>query len=470
MFRHAVRSDRPRKTLSRRHFLVAGSVGYGGLSLVNLLRTEAAAGVRSSQKAIINVHLDGGPSQLDTIDLKPTAPVEIRGDFHSIATTVPGLEVCELLPKIASIADKFAFIRTLVGSVGKHDAFQCQSGFSDKELASIGGRPAMGSVLAKLKGLPSDSAPPFVDLMQGRPLVRNSARPGFLGPAYQAFRPDISHLFQRTLQDNMVKELSALGDGHSVSLALHPDLQVVRLRERLHLRSDLDRFRREMDDGRMMDAMDSFTQQAMGILTSGRLADALDLQKEDPRVLAHYTPRTDSSFNRSKTSDGPEAVRKFLLARRLIEAGVRCVSISISDFDTHSDNFSTLRYILPVVDQGLFALVTDLEERGRLNDVSIVVWGEFGRTPRIDPKTGGRHHWPEVGPALLAGGGMRTGQVLGVTDRTASTPVARPIRYQDVVGTLYHNLGIDARQTTIVDTQGRPQYLLDQGEPIRELV
>src|SRR5262249_17180653 len=162
---------------------------------------EDAAGIKSSTKAIINIHLDGGPPQMDMIDLKPEAPVEIRGEFRPIATKVVGVQLCELLPKVASIADKFALIRSLVGSAGAHDAFQCQSGFPSKDLQSLGGRPAVGSVVAKLRGTPEDTAPPFVDIMQGRPLVRNSARPGFLGPTYNPFRPDISKMFARELEE-----------------------------------------------------------------------------------------------------------------------------------------------------------------------------------------------------------------------------------------------------------------------------
>ena len=197
---------------------------------------------------------------------------------------------------------------------------------------------------------------------------------------------------------------------------------------------------------------------------------SMDLTKEDPRVVDRYTPREAKDVFKFRTGEGPMAARKFLLARRLIEAGVRCVSLSISDFDTHSNNFPRLRRALPIVDHGLYTLVTDLDERGMLDDVTIVAWGEFGRTPRIDAKTGGRHHWPRVGPAILAGGGMQLGQVIGTTDRMAGTAVSRPIHYKDVFATLYHNLGIDARQLTIVDPRGRPHYLLDEGEPIRELV
>jgi len=324
----------------------------------------------------------------------------------------------------------------------------------------------MGSVLARLRGSTADAAPSFVDLMQGRPLVRNSARPGFLGPAYQPFRPDISRYFHRELEPAMKNELARRGENHTTSLTLNPELSTVRIDDRTRLLSDLDTLRREIDEGGMMDAMDRFRQQAMSILTSGRFADALDLSREDPRMLERYTPpASDAAFY---TAEDHLSARKFLLARRLVEAGVRCVSISISDFDTHSNNFPRMRQLLPIVDHGLEALVSDLEERGMLNDVLIVAWGEFGRTPRINAN-GGRDHWPRVSPALLAGGGLRTGVVLGETDRTASAPVARPIHFQDVFATLFHKLGIDLRSTTITDTRGRPHYLVDQGAVIPEI-
>lgn len=456
-------------TLKRRDLLQTSLFGATVASLAGLLRADEAAGKRSSSKSVIFVHLDGGPPQLDTIDPKPQAPIEIRGEFTPIATRVPGIALCELLPKLARIADRVAFIRSLVGSAGAHDAFQCQSGFEQKALQSLGGRPALGSVVARLRGSTADAAPAFVDLMQGRPLVRNSARPGFLGPSYQPFRPDISHLFARQLEPGMQKELARLGTNHSVSLKLDSAINIDRLTERTALLTRFDSFRREVDASGTMDAMDRFTQQAVGILTSGRLADALDFNREVPRVLDCYTLRaTEGAAN--YTSEGPGSARKFLLARRLIDAGVRCVSLSISDFDTHSDNFPRLRHLLPIVDHGLSSLVTDLHERGQLDDVLIVVWGEFGRTPRIDPKTGGRHHWPQVGPAILAGGGLRGGTVVGETDRTASEAASRPVHYKDVFATVYHHLGIDPHRTALTDPQGRPQHLLDEGQPIRELI
>lgn len=450
--------------------LQVGAFGFGGWGLADLLKAEAASSIGTSSKSIINIHLDGGPPHLDTIDPKPEAPVEIRGEFDSIETKLPGLRISELMPKVASIADRFVFIRSLVGSAGAHDAFQCQSGYAANDLKSIGGRPAVGSVLSKLTGASADVAPTFIDLMQGRPLVRKSARPGFLGPACQPFRPDIGHMFHRELEPGMKGELARLGKDHSVSLTLNPSLSPNRVHDRTMLLTSLDRLRHDADSTGMMEAMDRFSQQAVGILMSGELAGALDLNSEDPAILQRYTAGSTDSGRPSTTSEGPDSVRKFLLARRLIEAGARCVSVSISDFDTHSDNFPRMKNLMPIVDHGLHALVTDLEERGILDDVSIIVWGEFGRTPRIDPKTGGRHHWPQVGPALMAGGGIRSGQVIGSTNRLGDDVASRPVHYKDVFATLYHNLGIDARTVTVTDPQGRPQFLLDDGHVMREIV
>lgn len=454
--------------LQRRSFLKAGALGFGALTLADLLRGEAAAGIRSSNKAIINIHLDGGPPQMDLIDPKPDAPSEIRGEFGPIRTKIPGVHLTELLPRIAAHADKYVFLRALVGADGKHDAFQCQSGFTEKELTSVGGRPAMGCVLNKLLGKSGDTAPCFVDLLQGRPFVRNSARPGFLGATQSAYRPDIAHLFPLALSVGMKAELEKQSYGRSESLALTAGLTAARLENRLALRQSLDTFRREVDASGAMQAVDKFTQLSLGILSSGKFADALDLEKEDRRVLERYTPRiADSGLG--ETMESPKAALKFLMARRLVEAGVRCVSLSLGDFDTHEANFPRLRYLGPLLDHALDTLVTDLDERGMLDDVMIIVWGEFGRSPKISAK-GGREHWPQVSMGLMAGGGLRTGQVIGSTDRHAAEAASRPVHYQDVFAMLYRHLGIDAQSTTLTDTTGRPHLLLDMGRPIEELI
>lgn len=459
--------------VSRRSVLRAGALGLGAgsLGLADLLRAEAASGRGRSHKAVIFVHLDGGPPQMDLIDPKPGAPAEIRGEFGSIPTAIPGLHVSELMPRVGALAERFVFIRSLVGSAGKHDAFQAQSGFGDRDLASIGGWPAMGCAVSRLLGSPGDPAPAFVDIMQGRGKVRNSARPGFLGPVNQAFRPDISHLFHRELEAGMKGELARLGArGQGTSLGLPGDISLGRLEDRAGLLRNLDTIRRDLEAGSdQVAALDRFSRQAVDILTSGRLAEALDLDREDPRVLARYTPTLRSEGLEQFTSEGPQAARKLLLARRLVEAGVRVVSVSISDFDTHSANFPRMRQLGPILDHALAALVEDLEERGLIQDVCVVAWGEFGRTPKVNA-SGGRDHWPKVGMALLAGGGLRTGQVIGATDAHAAEATERPVTYPEVIATLYHTLGIDPAKAQLTDPTGRPQYLTAGASPIRELV
>lgn len=453
--------------ISRRSFVVAGA-GLAGLTLTDLLRADTGSPKKGSPKSILNIHLDGGPPQHDTIDPKPDAPEEIRGDLKAIKSKLTGVQLCELMPRVAALADKFVFLRSLVGSTGQHDGFQTQSGWDAKSVASVGGRPAMGSVMAKLFGKPADTVPPFVDLMQGRPLVRNSARPGYLGPAFAPFRPDISDKFPRELEEGMKVELQRGAARPSLQLSLVDGLNPERLADRQSLLNHFDDLRREVDQSGTMDALDQFGQQAVSILTSGKLAKALTWDDEPESVVKLYTPPA-SNLAKVETGEDENSAKKLLLARRLLEAGVRCVSVSFSDFDTHSQNFPRMKKLVPIVDHALAALVTDLSDRGMLNDVAIVVWGEFGRTPKVG-KDGGRDHWPEVGPALLAGAGWKAGQVIGATDKLGGRVVDRPVSYEDVFATLYHTLGVDARKTHFKDPSGRPQSVLDGGTVLKELL
>ncbi len=456
----------PRRGLSRRQFVVAGSAGIAGLTLADLLRADTTG--KAKPKSVLNIHLDGGPPQHDTIDPKPDAPEEVRGEFKPIASALPGVQLSELMPRVAKLAGKFVFLRSLVGSTGFHDAFQTQSGFGPKSLDSVGGRPAFGSVMAKLFGKPDDAVPPFVDLMQGRPLVRNSARPGCLGPAFAPFRPDISKLFPRDLEPGMVEELKRGQARPSLQLNLVDGITPGQLADRQTLLKRFDDVRRDVDGSGAMDALDQFGKQAVNILTSGRLAKALAWDDEPEDVLKAYTPPPIRG-TRFDTGEDHTAAKKLLLARRLLEAGVRCVSVTFSDFDTHTANFPRMRQMMPVVDHALAALVEDLDARGMLNDVAIVVWGEFGRSPKIS-KDGGREHWPEVGPALLAGAGWKAGQVIGTTDKNGGRVTDRPVSYEDLFATLYHTPGVDARKTTFKDPSGRPQQYLEGGEVVKELV
>jgi len=239
-----------------------------------------------------------------------------------------------------------------------------------------------------------------------------------------------------------------------------------RLADRQTLLGSLDRFRREVDASGMMEGLDAYNRQAFGILTSSQLSSALDLKNEDPKVVERYG----KGDPRNRDDGGPKLMEHFLVARRLVEAGARCVTLAFSRWDHHGDNFGALRQDLPLLDQGLSALITDLHERGLAQDVSVVVWGEFGRSPTIN-KDAGRDHWPRVSCALLAGGGMKHGQVIGATDRLGGEAVERPVQFGEVFATLYHNLGIDVNKVTVPDLTGRPQFLVDNGwQPIRELV
>ncbi len=412
--------------VSRRGFLRIGALGIGSMTFADLLRAEDAAGVGSSHKAVINIHLGGGPSHQDMFDLKPNAPVEFRGEFNPIQTNVPGFEICEHYPKLAQMADKFAVIRSLVGSNAGHSNFQTLTGYNQRSMTNIGGRPAMGSVTGKLLGATPSGAPPYVSYSGGSP--------GYLGPIYKPFSPN---------------------DARNV-LRLNRGITAERLGDRTNLLSSLDTIRRDIDASGQLDALDSYTQRAYDMVLSGEVADALDLKKEDPEIVSIY----------GKTS------ANLLYARRLIQAGVRVVSMSAGwgGWDTHSNNFKSLgTRNLPQMDNGLSALIEDLEGLDMLNDVTIVVWGEFGRTPRVNSKAG-RDHWPKLSTAFLAGGGMKTGQAVGVSTKYAEYAKDRPVDYQEVHATLYHNLGIDTVSTTITDPNGRPQFLLDMREPIAELI
>ncbi len=408
--------------VSRRDFLQVGAAGIGGLTFADLLRAEANAGVGSSNKAIINVHLSGGPSHQDMFDLKPDAPKEFRGDFNPIKTNVEGLDICELFPKLASRADQFAVIRSLTGMISDHSDFHTQTGHARRDLQNVGGYPSIGSVVAKVLGPTGSGAPPFIGY--------NGSYPGYLGPVYKPYKPQGGDL---RLSGKMTAE---------------------RLGSRTELLTYLDQTRRDADQTGQMEALDSYTQQAVDVVTSGSVADALDLNKEDAKVRERYG-----------NNDG----KMFLTARRLVEAGVRAVNFNWGSWDTHSNNFVTLRRQLPKLDVAMSALLQDLRERGMEDDVTVVMWGEFGRTPRVN-KSAGRDHWLRLATCFLAGGGMRTGQAVGKSTRYAEDAMDRPVHLQEVFATLYHNLGIDVDKLTLRDPNGRPQYLVDHRTPIRELV
>ncbi|MCS7016352.1 MAG: DUF1501 domain-containing protein [Gemmatales bacterium] len=432
--------------LTRRHFLKIGAFSFGAFqfSLADLFKAEAAQGKRS-HKALIHIFLGGGPPHQDLWDIKTEAPKEIRGEFQPIPTNVPGIQICEVFPRLAKLMDKCVIIRSIVGALDRHAAEQCMTGWPHVSLANLGGRPSVGAVVAKLQGPVDPAIPPFVGLAQPtqhRPWS-DPGQPGFLGPSYSAFRPDGEGLRNMKLNGITIEHLY----------------------DRRRLIQSFDHLRRDLDASGQIAALDSMTQRAFDVLTSSKLLEALDLSREPESVRQRYGDGKPYKFQ----YDGAPTVNdQLLLARRLVEAGVRVVTLTYGRWDSHGNNFGLVRDHGGKLDQCLSALLEDLEQRGMLQDVTVLVWGEFGRTPRIN-KDAGRDHWPQVSCALLAGGGMRTGQVIGATNRLGEYAAQRPVTFQEVIATVYHNLGIDPATTTILDPTGRPQHLV-QAEPLREVI
>ncbi len=438
---------------TRRDFLTIGGTLFGGaLAAPHLLAAEARQGTRTSHKSVIMIYLPGGPPHIDMWDMKPDAPAEVRGEFNPIQTNVNGVRICEHFPLMAKMMDKFAVVRSLVGSSGDHDAYQCMTG-RPRTPANLGYWPSFGAWVSKTQGGADPAVPPHLTLMYrtGEQKWGYPGDGGFLGLAHSPFR------------------LSAgQGTGPADSMTLK-GVTLEQLGDRTALVRSLDTIDRRIDRTGLMDGMDTFGRQALDILTSSKLKDALDLKKESARTLERYG-FDDPAFER----DGaPRMVRNFCVARRLVEAGARVVTLNFTRWDWHGGdgkNFVQGKKDMPLLDRGITALVNDLHDRGLDKDVTVLVWGEFGRTPRLN-NMASRDHWPQLSTCLLAGGGMRTGQAIGASNRLGEYAVERPITHQNVFATLYHNLGIDLNPVREFDPNGRPQYPIEPGTPaIRELV
>lgn len=428
--------------VTRRSFLQIGSLAVGGLTLPQLLQADHQRGTGSSHKAVIMVYLSGGLAHQDTFDLKMNAPAEIRGEFSPISSVVPGIDVCELLPKLACVMDRCSVIRSVIGQRDEHSSFQNLTGYTMRDVER-NQYPNFGSVVSKVKGPTDPLVPPFVDLfptMQHRPY--NSAGAGYLGSQYNQVRADGEDLASMKLRY----------------------IESVKFSDRQKLLTGLDSFRRAADRSGMNDLEESY-RRAFEVLTSSKLLEAMDVEKEDPATRARYAQGSSKHLG----DGGPLWNDQLLVARRLVEAGVRVVTVAYGFWDTHGNNFGHLKTHLPVVDAGLSALVEDIHQRGLADDVTLVVWGEFGRTPKIN-KDAGRDHWAPVQAALLSGGGMKMGQVIGSTDKTGGYAESRPVHYRDVLATIYHNLGIDSHQF-VRSLSDRPVPILtEDARPIRELI
>jgi hypothetical protein len=414
--------------VNRRNFLSIGAFG-AGLTLADMLRANAATtaakkpGSRSN-KAAIMIYLPGGPSHMDMYDLKPDAPAEFRGEFKPIDTNVPGVQISEHFPMQAKMWDKLAVVRSVV-SVDEHSDSLVMTGYPDR-VNTTAAHPSFGSVVSKLRASHSDAVPPFVSL---RGMSRGT-EPGYLGIAHRPFTPS--------------------GQGNA-NLRLANGVTADRLDDRRTLLDSFDDTRRAIDATGTMAGMDAYTEKALEMVTAGVVRTALDLKKEDAKTQERY-----------------KGVESFLTARRLVEAGVGCVTLSIGGWDTHSGNFTTLKRQLPNVDRGVANLIQDLHDRGMADDVVTVMWGEFGRTPKVN-MSAGRDHWSPVMSALVAGGGLKMGQAVGASTAKGERPKDRPYFVPQVLSTVYRALGIDPA-ITFPNGSGRPMYILDDREPVRELI
>jgi uncharacterized protein (DUF1501 family) len=444
--------------LTRRELLRVGALGFGGLTLPGLLRADQEAGPRRKARSAILLFLSGGPSQLDMWDPKPDAPEEVRGTFRPIATNVPGTHLSEHLPRLARQADRYVLVRSVQHGNSNHPAaaYWMMVGSpltrSSPQAISMSreDRPHPGSVMAKL--LPRrPGLPPFVMVPEAISPVgpeRPGQHAGFLGAAYDPYRV------------NSDPNLSDYSPG-----ALHPgtDLTPLRLEDRRGLLARLDRQAHHLDHTAAAGSLDPYLGRAFDLLGAAAAQRAFDIAAEPDRTRDRYGRHV---FGQS-----------VLLARRLVEAGVRLVQVNWvrhdngkggQGYDSHRDHLEWCKTeLLPPTDAACAALLDDLAERGLLEETLVLVLGEFGRTPRFNA-AGGRDHWPHCFSVLLAGGGLRGGQVYGASDRSAAYPAVNPVSPQDLIATLYHRLGVDP-QTVIHDPQQRP-YVLADGKPLTALL
>lgn len=421
----------------RRDFLRVGALAAGTFTLADFLRAEDAGKVKSSgAQAGIFIDLNGGPSHLDTFDLKPDAPKEIRGTFNPINTNVTGIQISEHLPKLAACADKFTILRGVSHTLAAHRLGSEYVNTGSRPLASLE-YPGYGAVVSKELATAQD-IPPFVAIPRG------NQRAGFLGIQYAPLNTG---------------NVPVAGQPFSVrGISLGAGMTVEQIERRKSLLHDIDRtFRGYENDNQLVMGLDRFQEKAFAMITSPRARAAFDISKESP--------------NFSKQFAAQPFAQSCLLAIRLIEAGVRFVSLSLGGWDTHQDNFTRLSTkLLPELDAGLSALYIGLEQRGLLSSTAVLTTGEFGRTPKINDRSaeGGRDHYPRCMFMLAAGGSFRGGQVIGASDETASGPANEAITPDDVAASFYQNLGIDPQQEFDTET-GRPITLVRDGKVIKEL-
>ena len=425
---------------TRRTFLRVGGLSALGLTLPAYLRARAdAPAAPAKAKRCILLWMQGGPSHIDSFDPKPDAPAEIRGEFGVIPTALPGVQFCEHVPRLAKVADKLAIIRGHDPKNGSHGTADHLMMSGHKFNAALP-FPCYGSVVAKERGFVGGMLP-FVQL--GRNIDRrfNGGIAGFLGDEFNPFEvpEDPSAKVFR------VRDLAVAGDAERK-----------RLDRRYAMLGDLEAYQKRVEDSAVpVKARDTFYEKAHGIITSPAAKKAFDIAAESDKVRDRY----------GRTQLGQSC----LLARRLIESGVQFVTVTDGGWDTHTNNFKSLKdRLLPRVDQGLSALVEDLAEKGLLDETLVVWFGDFGRTPKVNP-TAGRDHWATAGVALMAGGGLKVGQVVGRTNPLAEYVTDSPVSPQDLAATIYSVLGVPLH-TWYKTQDGRPIELCPEGKPVRQLL
>lgn len=450
-----------RGPLQRREFLRAGVLALGGITMSDVLRLRAQAAEPVRNTSVIMFWMWGGPSQLETYDMKPNAPSEYRGPLSPIQTNVPGLDICEYFPLQAQMADKFSIIRSLHHDMSSHNdgSIEVLTGktpaIADPTSTARSQHPDFGMVASYVRGRHPQGLPQYVGL-QRAPFM---TMPNYLGVAHKAFetgdpsRPDYA----------------------PKNLTLATGVDNARLDDRKYLVNQFDRFRRDLDLNRSLDGVDQFRAAAFQVLTSRTVADAFDIRNEDPKLRDRY--------GRHRWG------QSCLLARRLAEAGVAVVNIDATapndttkhfSWDDHAGAFHldyAQRERLPQMDQALTALIEDLHNRGLEKQVLVIACGEFGRTPKVtyaptnfsNQPGVGRDHWPSAYSAFISGGNLRMGEVVGATNSRAEFPIENPLTPQDMMATIYRHLGIDTQQT-IRDFSGRPLAILPEGKPIAQLV
>ena len=441
--------------IDRRGFVKAGALGMAGLSLPQVLKAESTAdpAKTSNEKSVIILWQRGGPSQHETWDPKPDAPQDYRGAFGAMSTNVPGIQICDLLPKCAKVMDKFSIIRSLYHTDAGHSAGDqiMFTGYPpNKGNPNENFYPSCGSIVAEQQGHLNPELPPYVMIPKRLPGVD----PAYLGKKYAPFE---------TQADPAVE-----GPFNLPNFSLGDSLSLNRLDSRKGLLKSFDDIRREVDVSGSMEAADGFNQQAFDILTSPKARNAFDLDAEPRALRERYGSMPAYKAPTPDRCGVPAWSQRMLLARRLVEAGVRLVTVDLRWWDTHVKGYETMRDgFLPRWDQAYSALLQDLEDRGLSDNVMVVAWGEFGRSPKVN-STGGRDHYPNVFSASISGGGIQGGRVVGESDSKGAEPKERPVQPQDVLATMYRHLGIDYNQQYL-DHGGRPVPVLPFGTPIDEL-